>query len=268
MDLGISGRTAIVCASSRGLGYACAEALAREGVAVILNGLDPARLEAAAARLGAETGAVVTPVRADINTEAGRATLIAAAPEADILINNNTGPEPGDFQSYGYDEWNRALEAHFLSALFLIKALLPGMRARGFGRFVNIASALVKSPRNPEMTLSIATRTALVAACRPLARPAIADNVTINTVLPERIDTDRQRFMAERMMKKDGIDMEEARRRIADSLPAKRMGRPEEFGSVCAFLCAANSGFVTGHVLNVDGGFRAAGVLYDPAEGS
>ncbi len=254
MDLGIKDRTAIVCASSRGLGKACATALAAEGVSVVLNGLNKERLEATAEEIRRATGSTVVAVQANINTEDGRKTLVAAAPQADILINNNAGPEPGKFMDYGYEQWNDALEANFLSAFFMIQALLPGMRQRKFGRIINVASALVKSPRASHMTLSIATRTALVAACKAMSRDVVVDNVTINNLLPERIDTDRQRFMAERMMKESNISMEEAYRRMADSLPAKRLGTPEEFGAACAFLCGAQSGFINGQHLQLDGG--------------
>src|SRR5262249_43299564 len=140
-----------------------------------------------------------------------------------------------------------------LAPLMLIRAVLPGMRARRFGRVVNITSAMVKSPR-PGMELSTAARTGLTAACKAISRQVAADNVTINNLLPERIDTDRQRFMTERMMTSQGIDREEARRRIADQLPAKRFGSPSEFGDACAYLCSAQAGFVTGQNLQLDGG--------------
>ncbi len=254
MDLGLKGRKAIVCASSRGLGKACAMSLAREGCEVVINGLDPARLEAAAVEIRAATGAKVTAVRADITTEEGRAKLVAACPDADILVNNNAGPPPGKFLDWGPAEWDSALNANMLPAVFLIRALLPGMRARKFGRVVNILSAMVKSPRFSDMGLSTAARTALMGISKSVARDVIVDNVTINNMMPERIDTDRQRFMAERMMKAQGITMGEARRQIADSLPAKRFGTPEEFGDTCAFLCSAQSGFMTAQNLQLDGG--------------
>jgi 3-oxoacyl-[acyl-carrier protein] reductase len=254
MDLGLKGRTAIVCASSRGLGKACATSLAREGCEVVINGLDPARLEAAAAEIRQLTGAKVTPVRADITTEEGRATLIAACPDADILVNNNAGPPPGKFLDWNQKDWDGAFNANMFPAVFLIKALLPGMRQRKFGRIVNILSAMVKSPRFSEMGLSTAARTALMGISKSVARDVIVDNVTINNMMPERIDTDRQRFMAQRMMQAQGITMEEARRQIAASLPANRFGLPGEFGDTCAFLCSEQAGFMTGQNLQLDGG--------------
>ena len=197
---------------------------------------------------------VVTAIRADICTDEGRLALAAACPEADILVNNNAGPPPGKFEDWGRAEWMSAIEANMLAPIFMIKAVLPGMRARKFGRIVNITSAMVKSPRFPEMGLSTSARTGLTGLSKSLSRVVAVDNVTINNLLPERIDTDRQRFMAERIMKADNVTFEEARRRIADSLPAKRFGLPEEFGDACAFLCSAQAGFITGQNLQLDGG--------------
>ncbi len=254
MDLGIRGRKAIVCASSRGLGKACALSLAKEGVDLVINGLDQGRLEAAAREIHASTGVKVTAIQADITTQEGRDRLIAACPDADILINNNAGPPPGKFVDWGPKEWEGALNANMLPAVFLMRALIPGMRQRRFGRIVNILSAMVKSPRFADMGLSTAARTALMGISKSVARDVIIDNVTINNMMPERIDTDRQKFMAERMMKAQNIDMTEARRQIADSLPAKRFGTTEEFGDTCAFLCSAQSGFMTGQNLQLDGG--------------
>jgi len=253
MDLGLKGRKALVCGSSRGLGKACAMALAREGCSVVINGLDPDRLAAAAEEIRAATGARVTPVRADMNTEEGRAALLAACPEADILVNNNSGPPPGKLDDWGHAEWLQAIEANMLAPIFMIKGVLPGMRSRKFGRIVNITSAMVKSPR-AHMGLSTSCRTALTALSKAVSRDVAVDNVTLNNLLPERIDTDRQKFMAQRMMKSDGITLEEARQRMADSLPAKRLGTPEEFGDACAYLCSAQAGFITGQNIQLDGG--------------
>jgi 3-oxoacyl-[acyl-carrier protein] reductase len=229
-------------------------ALAREGCEVVINGLNEPRLEATASELRAIATAKVTAVRADINTEEGRLALVAACPDADILVNNNAGPAPGNFQDWGHKEWMVAIEANMLAPIFMIRAVLQGMRQRKFGRIVNITSAMVKSPKFPEMGLSTAARTALTGLSKSLSRTVIVDNVTINNLLPERIDTDRQVFMAQRIMKENGISMEAARTRIADSLPAKRFGRPEEFGDTCAFLCSVQAGFMTGQNLQLDGG--------------
>jgi 3-oxoacyl-[acyl-carrier protein] reductase len=253
MDLGIAGRKALVCASSQGLGLACATALAREGCVVFINGRDQARLEAAAEHIRTETGAAATPVAADIVTEEGREKLVEACPDADILINNNAGPAPGNFVDWGHKEWLVALEANMLAAISMMRALVPGMRERKFGRIVNITSAMVKSPA-AHMSLSTSARAGLTAASKALSRDVAVDNVTINNLLPERIDTDRQRFMAERIMKLENIDRDEARRRIVATIPAGRFGAPGEFGDACAFLCSAQAGFISGQNLQLDGG--------------
>ncbi len=254
MDLGIHGRKAIVCASSRGLGLACATALAREGCEVIINGRHTDSLAEAVAGILRDTGSIkVRAVQADINTEAGRATLVAACPEADILINNNEGPKPGKLADWDHAAWLQALEANMLAPILLIRALLPGMRARGFGRIVNITSAMVKAPR-PHQGLSTSARTGLTAFSKAMSLEAAVDNVTINNLLPERFDTDRQRVMAERMMKLQGITREQARAQIADSIAAKRFGRPNEFGDTCAFLCSVQASFMSGQNIQLDGG--------------
>ena len=253
MDLGIRSRRALVCASSQGLGLACATALAREGAQVFLNGRDPERLARAVDSVREATGATAIPVQADITTETGRQTLIESCTELDILVNNNAGPPPGQLSDWDHDAWLRALEANMLAPILLIRGFLPGMRARKFGRIVNITSAMVKSPR-AHMALSTSARTGLTAFCKSMSFEAAADNVTINNLLPERIDTPRQAFLAERLMKMHGISREEARQRIADSIAAKRFGRPEEFADACAYLCSAQAGFISGQNLQLDGG--------------
>ena len=253
MDLGLNGRKAIIAASTSGLGLACATALSREGCDVWINGRDAGRLEAARAQIEQQTGGRVHVVAADINTHEGRDLLINACPEPDILVNNNAGPPPGELADWDHDAWLAALEANMLAPILLIRAVLPGMRSRRFGRIVNITSAMVKSPR-ARMSLSTTARTGLTAFSKAMSIESAVDNVTINNLLPERIDTPRQRFMAERMMKTYGIDMEEARRRIAQTIAAKRMGRPEEFADTCAFLCSAQAGYISGQNIQVDGG--------------
>ena len=256
MDLGIAGRKAIVCASSLGLGRACAEALAREGCEVVLNGRDAGRLETAAREIASRTGVAVRTALADINTSEGRDRLVAACPDADILVNNNAGPPPGVLADWDHAAWLGAVEANMLAPILLIRALIPGMRARRFGRIVNITSAMVKSPR-PAMALSTAARAGLTAFCKSVSLEAAADNVTINNLLPERFDTDRQEQMARRMMAAQGISREAARAQIVATIAARRFGDPEEFGQACAFLCAAKSGFLSGQNLQLDGGSYA-----------
>lgn len=257
MDLGLQGKQAIVCASSQGLGYACALALAQEGCEVFINGRNADKLAQAAQRLREATQARITPVPADLNTDAGRSALLAACPAPDILVNNNAGPPPGQLADWDHAAWMGALESNLLSAALLMRETIPGMRARRFGRIVNITSAMVKTP-HAAMGLSTAARAGLTALSKALAREAIIDNVTINNLLPERFDTPRQEFMAQRMMKDSGITRDEARARIAATLPANRLGDPQEFGAACAFLCAANSGFMTGQNLQLDGGAYSA----------
>jgi 3-oxoacyl-[acyl-carrier protein] reductase len=253
MDLGIKGRRALVCASSKGLGYACALALAREGADVTINGRQEDTLATASAAIEAATGQRVKTVVADLGDKVARETLFAAMGDIDILVNNNGGPPPGQFQNWDEDAWIGAINANMVPALMLIRAFLPGMRARKFGRIVNITSAMVKSPKGP-MGLSTAARTGLTAACKALAPEVAADNVTINNMLPERFDTDRQKMMAKLMMQMRSITFEEARAEIAQTIAAKRFGDPAEFGDACAFLCSAQAGFISGQNLQLDGG--------------
>ncbi len=256
MDLGLTGKKALVAASSSGLGLACATALAREGCTVFINGRDAGRLEQAHAAIAQETGVQVQAVVADVTSHAGREVLIGACPQADILVNNNAGPPPGELADWDHAAWLLAIEANMLAPILLIRALLPGMRARGFGRIVNITSAMVKSPR-AALALSTTARTGLTAFCKAMSFEAAADNVTINNLLPERIDTPRQQFMAQRMVKAQGIDMAEARRRITQTVAARRFGTPGEFADACAYLCSAQAGFISGQNLQLDGGSYA-----------
>ena len=253
MDLGISGRTALVCASSRGLGYACAAALASEGVTVVINGRDPERLAAAAAQLKQAVGNNVTAICGDVTSADGRARLLDACPAPDILINNNAGPEPGPFLSLNDADWAGALEANMTAPLALVRAVLPAMIERRFGRIINITSAMVTTPR-PHMMMSSGARAGLTAAMKGLSLEVIRHNVTINNLLPERIDTDRQDYMARKAMQRESIDYEEARRRQIQSIAAGRLGEPREFAAACAFLCSALAGYISGQNLHLDGG--------------
>jgi len=253
VDLGLNGRKAIICASSCGLGKACAAALAREGVDVVINGRSEENLEAARQDILKLARGSVTPVLADINTSDGRARLIAACPDADILVNNNDGPPPGTFQQWDETHWQAALDANLLAPIFMIKALVEGMKARRFGRIVNITSAMVKAPRSA-MGLSTTARSGLTAMCKGLSVDVAPFNVTINNMLPERFDTERQEQMARLAMAFKKITREEARAEIAQSIAAKRMGDPAEFGDACAFLCSAQAGFISGQNLQLDGG--------------
>ncbi|MGH7934298.1 MAG: SDR family oxidoreductase [Candidatus Binataceae bacterium] len=252
MDLGIAGRKAIVCASSRGLGRACAEALAAEGVHVVINGRDKDRLEKALQEFRG-AGANVTAVRGDITTDEGRAALLAACPEPDVLVNNNAGPSPRNFVDIDHDSWLTGIEANMIAPLMLVRAVLPGMRKRHFGRIVNITSAMVKTPR-PPMALSSGARAGLTAVLKGQSVDCARDNVTINNLLPYIIDTDRQRSLAQRRVEAEGITFEQARAQQIASVAAKRMGEAREFGAICAFLCSAQAGYISGQNINVDGG--------------
>lgn len=253
MDLGLEGKRAVVCASSRGLGRACALSLAREGARVVVNGRDEERLEEARKEIHAATGAEVTAVVADLGRQEGREKLLAACAEPDVLVNNNAGPPPGRFEDWDHAAWLAALEANLLAPVMMIRGVLPGMRRRGFGRIVNITSAMVKTPLAP-MGLSTAARSALTAVCKGLSKEAAADNVTLNNLLPERIDTDRQVQMANVVAKLRGVSFEEARAEQVESIAAKRLGLPTEVGDACAFLCSAQAGFISGQNLQLDGG--------------
>lgn len=253
MDLGIAGRHAIVCASSRGLGRACAESLAGEGVHVTLNGRDAGRLEDAARRIR-DAGAVqVRTVVGDIEKAETRDALVEACPEPDILVNNNGGPPPGRFQDWDREAWIAALDANLLAPVLMIRAVLDGMVERRFGRIVNLTSAMVKTPLAP-MGLSTGARAGLTSVSKALSRQVAHANVTINNLLPERIDTERQRFMAELRAKSGGVTLEEAYGEMRRSIAAARLGRPEELGDACAFLCSAQAGYISGQNLQLDGG--------------
>ena len=253
MDLGIEGRKALVCASSQGLGFACALALSREGAVVTINGRDGDKLEAARSRIASATGREVKAVVADLGDAAARDLLIAACGDSDILINNNGGPPPGHFLAWDEAAWMSAINANMIPALMLIRGIMPGMRERKFGRIVNITSAMVKTPLAP-MGLSTAARTGLTAACKALVPEVASDNVTINSLLPERFDTERQQMMARLTMSARNISYEDARAEIANSIAAKRFGRPEEFGDACAYLCSAQASFISGQQIQLDGG--------------
>ena len=253
MDLGIEGKKAIVCASSRGLGKACASSLVQEGVDVIINSRNLEDLKKTQEELSKINMGKVELVEADLNKKKGRESLIAQCPNPDILINNNGGPPPGDFLEIGKEEWLAALEANLLSAIMLIKAILPGMQERKFGRIINITSAMVKSP-HPMMSLSTSARAGLTAFSKGISKQVAVDNVTINNLLPERFDTDRQTFMTKLIMDSKGISREEARKEIASSIAANRFGNPKEFGATCAFMCSQHAGFISGQNIQLDGG--------------
>ncbi len=253
MDLGLRGRKAIVCAASKGLGRACALALAREGVELVITARTRDTLEFAAAAIRGETGTIVTPVPGDIATEAGRAAALAACPNPDILVNNAGGPPRGDFREWNRDAWLAAIDANMLAPIFMIRAVVDGMAERRFGRIVNITSGSVKSPI-PELGMSNGARAGLTGFVAGLARQMARHNVTINNLLPGPFLTDRLRGGAAEAARKSNRPVDEIIAERAKNSPAGRVGDPAEFGDACAFLCAASSGFIVGQNLLLDGG--------------
>ncbi|MBW6496453.1 MAG: SDR family oxidoreductase [Burkholderiaceae bacterium] len=253
MDFGIRGRWALVCASSKGLGYGCARALAGEGVNLVINARSVDVLEQAAERLRAEAGVEVRAVACDITTEDGRAQALAAAPQIDILVNNAGGPPPGDFRNFTRDDWIKAIDANMLTPIELIKATLDGMLERKFGRVVNITSSAVKAPIEI-LGLSNGARAGLTGFIAGIGRKTAAHNVTMNNLLPGVFDTDRLRATISTMAKNSGIEFEEALKRRVSSVPAGRLGTPEEFGQACAYLCSMQASYVTGQNFLIDGG--------------
>jgi 3-oxoacyl-[acyl-carrier protein] reductase len=253
MDLGLAGRTALVCAASKGLGKGCALALAHEGVAVTITARGAEALEATAQEIRTATGVEVKTVVGDISTQAGREAALAACPHPDILVNNAGGPPPGDFRDWDRDVWIKALDANMLTPIFLIQATVDGMMARGFGRIVNITSGAVKAPI-AELGLSNGARAGLTGFLAGLARQVAFKGVTINNLLPGMFFTDRLRTSIGARAKRSGRSYEdELQHRIA-TIPAGRYGDPEEFGAACAFLCSSHAGFITGQNLLLDGG--------------
>ncbi len=252
MDLGIAGRTAVVCATSRGLGRACAEALASAGVGLVINGRDPGPLEAAASELRARHGVEVIAVAADATTDEGL-EHVQACPAPDILVNNAGGPPPGDWRAFERAQWRAAVDGNLLAAVFLIRAYADGMAARGFGRIVNITSAMVKAP-NEILSLSVAARLGLTGFVRGIAPSFVGKGVTINNLLPEQFETDRLRKNLAFIAQKKGVSLEDEVASRTASAPAGRFGRPEEFGATCAFLCSVHAGFMTGQNILLDGG--------------
>ncbi len=236
MDLGIRGRTALVCAASKGLGKGCAASLAAEGVDLVITARGREALEATAAELRERFGIKVTAVPGDITTEEGRQAALRACASPDILVNNAGGPPPGDFRDWDRETWIKALEANMIAPILMIRAVVDGMMAKNFGRIVNITSGAVKHPI-PE-----------------LGRKTVRHNVTINNLLPGPFDTDRLRSNFQFNAKASGKSYEELRKARADANPAGRFGSIEEFGDACAYLCSAQAGYITGQNLLMDGG--------------
>jgi len=256
MDLGIAGRWALVCGASKGLGLGCAEALAHEGVNVVMVARGREALEAAAARLrAAAPGAEVVAVAADVTTPEGRAAALAAHAGYDILVTNAGGPPTGDFRDWDRAAWIKAIDANMLTPIELIRACIDGMAARGFGRIVNITSSAVKAPIDI-LGLSNGARSGLTGFIAGLARnPGIAARgVTLNNLLPGKFDTDRLAATMQGAAQKSGKTVDEVRAAQEKQIPAKRFGTPHEFGAICAFLCSRQAGYITGQNILPDGG--------------
>jgi 3-oxoacyl-[acyl-carrier protein] reductase len=253
MDLGIRGRKAIVCAGSKGLGRGCAEALAAAGVDLVLNARGVDALEATAAAIRNAHGVRVTTVAADVTTGEGRAALLAAGPEPDILVTNAGGPPPGLWSDWNRDDFIAALDANMLTPIALMQAVLPPMMARGWGRVVNITSQSVKAPILA-LGLSNAARTGLTGFVAGTSRQVAAKGVTINNLLPGSNDTARIAALDGAAVKSGGLSLEEVRAKRAATIPAGRYGTPDEFGAACAFLCSVHAGFIVGQNILLDGG--------------
>jgi len=253
------GKTALVCAASKGLGKGCAMALAAEGCDVTITGRTESSLEATAAEIRQATGATVTTAAGDITTEDGRTAALAACSSPDILVNNAGGPPPGDFHDWGQAEWESALRSNMLTPIFLIKSVVDGMIERKFGRIVNITSGAVKAPI-AQLGLSNGARAGLTGFVAGIARQTVRHNVTINNLLPGPFLTDRARSLVAARAAKENRSIDELVEEGGKANPAGRWGQPDEFGHACAWLCSSLSGFVTGQNILLDGG-RYPGTL-------
>ncbi len=253
MDLGLKGKTALVCASSKGLGLGCARALAEAGVDLVMNARGAEALAASAAAIREEFGVKVTEVAADVTSDEGRAAVLAAAGDVDILVTNAGGPPPGLWSDWDRDDFIKALDGNMLTPIALMKALLPGMMDRGWGRVVNITSQSVKAPI-PQLGLSNAARTGLTGYVAGTARQVAHSGVTINNLLPGIHDTDRAISLDGGVAKAQGISVEQARENRYATIPVRRYGTAAEFGAACAFLCSVHAGFIVGQNILLDGG--------------
>lgn len=253
MDLGIKGKRALVCASSKGLGRGCAEALAEAGVDLVINARGAEALEATAQHIRDTYGVSVEAVACDVTTEEGRAQLLEVAGQVDILVNNAGGPPPGMWTDWDRDDFIAALDANMLAPIALIKALVPGMMERGWGRVVNITSQSVKSPI-PVLGLSNSARAGLTGYVAGTARQVAPSGVVMNNLLPGIHATDRAKSLDTGVSNQQGISIDEARANREATIPARRYGTAEEFGHTCAFMCSQYAGFMVGQNILLDGG--------------
>ena len=254
MDLGIRGKTGLVCAGSKGLGRGCAEALAEAGVDLVINARGAEALNRTAAEIAAKYGVKVTPVAADITTEAGRAAVLEAlGGRADILVNNAGGPPPGKWTDWSRDDFIKAIDANMLTAVALMQALVPGMMDRGWGRVVNITSQSVRTPI-AILGLSNTARAGLTGFVAGMSRQVAASGVVVNNLLPGIHATDRAESLDLGVSKAEGISTDEARQRRQQTIPTQTYGLPEDFGATCAFLCSQQARFIIGQNILLDGG--------------
>ncbi len=253
MDLGITGKTAIVCGASKGLGKGCAVSLAKNGVNLVLNARGKDALEATAEEIRKATGVTVATVASDVTSEAGRAAVLAACPNPDIVVTNAGGPPPGEFRNWSREDWIAAVDANMLTPIFLIKAVIDGMIDRKFGRIVNITSSAVKAPL-AVLGLSNGARSGLTGFIAGLARDVARHNVTINNILPGAFDTDRVWNVFKATSQKNGRSVDDLAKDRMKTIPAGRFGTPQEFGELCAFVCSAQAAYLVGQNLLLDGG--------------
>ena len=254
MNLGLEGKNAIICASSKGLGKGCAKALAQEGANVWMNGRTSKTLENAVEEVkSVAKGGSVTGICCDVTTEEGRSTILNAISNPDILVNNAGGPPPGYFREWGTQEWSSAVNNNMLTPIDFINRVVDGMIERRFGRIVNITSSSVKSPI-PQLGLSNGARAGLTGFVAGTSRQIAHHNVTINNILPGRFDTDRLRSTYEHAAKDGQSSLEELMEQGKEPIPAKRFGNADEFGALCAFLCSQHASYITGQNILIDGG--------------
>ena len=252
MDLRISGKKAFVCASSRGLGKACAHDLAKEGAEIIINGVNEKNLKKTEEEF-LNKGFKVTSVLGAMEDSSTRSALLEACPDPDILINNSGGPPPGNFFDWTEEDFLSAIKSNFTQSALLMQAVIPKMKEKNFGRIINITSAMVKNP-HLIMGLSTSARSGLHGLSKALSREVAQYNITINNVLPERIDTDRQTQILNFQAKLADSTYEEAKKELEETLTAKRMGTVEEFSGICTFLCSDQAAYISGQNISVDGG--------------